>query len=120
MGGRLDASNAVDADCALVVSIDLDHREWLGDDREAIGREKAGIMRRGKPAVIADRDPPSSVVAYAAAEGALPRMIGRDFDFRRVPGGWRRADRRYARAAAAAVRRRRAARQRGRLRRRRR
>jgi len=91
MGGRLDASNAVDTDCALVVSIDLDHREWLGDDREAIGREKAGIMRRGKPAVIADRDPPKSVVAYAAAEGALPRLIGRDFDLRRAPGGWRRA-----------------------------
>jgi dihydrofolate synthase/folylpolyglutamate synthase len=91
MGGRLDASNAVDTDCALVVSIDLDHREWLGDDREAIGREKAGIMRPGKPAVIADRDPPKSVVAYAAAEGAVPRTIGRDFDFRRVPGGWRRA-----------------------------
>jgi dihydrofolate synthase / folylpolyglutamate synthase len=91
MGGRLDASNAVDGDCALVVSVDLDHREWLGDDREAIGREKAGIMRRGKPAVVADRDPPESLVAYAAAEGALPRLIGRDFDFVRVPGGWRRA-----------------------------
>jgi dihydrofolate synthase/folylpolyglutamate synthase len=90
MGGRLDASNAVDADCALVVSIDLDHREWLGDDREAIGREKAGIMRRGKPVVIADRDPPRSLLACAAAEGALPRMIGRDFDLRRAPGGWRR------------------------------
>jgi dihydrofolate synthase/folylpolyglutamate synthase len=92
MGGRLDASNAIDTDCALVVSVDLDHREWLGDDREAIGREKAGIMRRGKPVVIADRDPPRSVVAYAAAEGALPRLIGRDFDFRHAPGGWRRAD----------------------------
>ena len=91
MGGRLDASNAVDADCALVVSIDLDHREWLGDDREAIGREKAGIMRRGKPVVIADRDPPRSVLAYAATEGAVPRLIGRDFDFVRAPGGWRRA-----------------------------
>ena len=55
MGGRLDATNTVDADCALIVSIDLDHREWLGDDREAIGREKAGIVRRGKPVVIADR-----------------------------------------------------------------
>ena len=92
MGGRLDASNAVDSDCALVVSVDLDHREWLGDDREAIGREKAGIMRRGKPAVVADRDPPKSVIAYAASEGALPRVIGRDFDFRPLPGGWRRAD----------------------------
>ena len=92
MGGRLDASNVVDTDCALVVSVDLDHREWLGDDRESIGREKAGIMRRGKPAVIADRDPPKSVVAYAAAEGALARVIGRDFDFRLVPGGWVRAE----------------------------
>jgi dihydrofolate synthase/folylpolyglutamate synthase len=92
LGGRLDASNAIDTDCALVVSIDLDHREWLGDDREAIGREKAGIMRRGKPAVIADRDPPRSVVAYAAAEGASATLtIGRDFDFQRVLGGWRRA-----------------------------
>jgi dihydrofolate synthase / folylpolyglutamate synthase len=90
MGGRLDASNAVDADCALIVSIDLDHREWLGEDREAIGREKAGIMRRGSPVVIADRDPPASLLAHAAAEGALPRIIGRDFDYRRVPLGWQR------------------------------
>jgi len=97
MGGRLDASNAVDADCALVVSIDLDHREWLGDDREAIGREKAGIMRRGKPVVIADRDPPRSVLAYAATEGAVPRLIGRDFDFVRAPGGWRRSPGEHAR-----------------------
>jgi len=90
MGGRLDASNAVDADCALVVSIDLDHREWLGDDREAIGREKAGIMRRGRPVVIADRDPPRSLFDCAAAEGALPKVIGRDFDFRRAAGDLRR------------------------------
>lgn len=88
MGGRLDASNAVDADCALIVSIDLDHREWLGDDREAIGREKAGIMRRGKPVIIADRNPPRSLLTCAAAEGALPHMIGVDFDFRRAPNGW--------------------------------
>jgi dihydrofolate synthase/folylpolyglutamate synthase len=90
MGGRLDASNAVDADCALIVSVDLDHREWLGEDREAIGREKAGIIRPGKPVVIADRDPPASVLAHAASEGALARVIGRDFDFQRVPLGWQR------------------------------
>ena len=97
MGGRLDASNSVDADCGLIVSVDLDHREWLGDDREAIGREKAGIMRRGKPVVIADRDVPRSVLAHAAAEGALPFVIGRDFDYVREAGaaasetpGWRR------------------------------
>ena len=90
MGGRLDSSNAVDADCALIVSIDLDHREWLGPDREAIGYEKAGIVRRGKPAIVADRSPPHSVLAHAAAEGAEVALIGRDFDFRRAPGGWRR------------------------------
>jgi dihydrofolate synthase/folylpolyglutamate synthase len=90
MGGRLDASNTVDADCALIVSIDLDHREWLGEDREAIGREKAGIMRRDKPVVLADRDPPRSVLAHAAAVGALPYLIGRDFDYLRETGDGRR------------------------------
>lgn len=90
MGGRLDASNAVDADCALIVSVDLDHREWLGEDREAIGREKAGIVRRGKPLVLADRDPPRSVLAHAAEQGAVVRRIGRDFDYRSEADGWRR------------------------------
>jgi len=90
MGGRLDATNAVDSDCALIVSIDLDHREFLGETREAIGREKAGIVRRGKPVVIGDRAIPQSVLDHVAAEGAQPRVIGRDFDFRRVGAGWRR------------------------------
>ncbi|HET8696206.1 MAG TPA: folylpolyglutamate synthase/dihydrofolate synthase family protein [Gammaproteobacteria bacterium] len=90
MGGRLDSANAVDADCALIVSIDLDHREWLGPDREAIGREKAGIVRRGRPAIVADRDPPRSVLEHAAAEGAHVALIGRDFDYRRAGNGWRR------------------------------
>jgi dihydrofolate synthase/folylpolyglutamate synthase len=90
MGGRLDSANAIDADCALIVSIDLDHREWLGPDRESIGREKAGIVRRGKPAIVADRDPPRSVLEHAAAEGAVVSLIGRDFDDRRQGHGWRR------------------------------
>jgi dihydrofolate synthase/folylpolyglutamate synthase len=90
MGGRLDSANAVDADCALIVSIDLDHREWLGPDREAIGREKAGIVRRDRPVIVADRDPPRSVLEHAAAEGALVALIGRDFDYRRDGRGWRR------------------------------
>src|SRR5688572_7345093 len=89
MGGRLDATNTVDADCALIVSIDLDHREFLGDTREAIGREKAGIVRRGKPVVIADRAVPHSVLAHAIAEGAVPYVLGRDFDFRREAEGLR-------------------------------
>ena len=126
MGGRLDASNSVDADCGLIVSVDLDHREWLGDDREAIGREKAGIMRRGKPVVIADRDVPRSVLAHAAAEGALPFVIGRDFDYVREAGaaasemrGWRRVGGANDSSVLPLppVRRRRAVRQRGRLRR---
>lgn len=91
MGGRLDATNIIDTDCALIVSIDLDHREWLGETREAIGFEKAGIMRPGKPAVIADRNVPSSVLAHAAHIGAVPYVVGREFDFRRVEGGWQRA-----------------------------
>ena len=83
MGGRLDATNALDTDCALIVSIDLDHREWLGETREAIGREKAGIVRPGKPVVIGDRAVPASVLEHAAAVGAVPYLLGRDFDVRR-------------------------------------
>jgi dihydrofolate synthase/folylpolyglutamate synthase len=84
MGGRLDATNALDTDCALIVSIDLDHREWLGDTREEIGREKAGIVRRGKPVVIGDRAVPASVLELVAERGAVPHLIGRDFDWRRA------------------------------------
>lgn len=90
MGGRLDAVNAIDADAALIATIDIDHAEWLGKDRESIGREKAGIMRPGRPAVIGDRAPPDSVFTHAAAIGADLRIIGRDFDFARdaAGGGW--------------------------------
>jgi dihydrofolate synthase/folylpolyglutamate synthase len=91
MGGRLDATNTVDTDCALIVSIDLDHREFLGDTREEIGREKAGIMRAGKPVVVADRAVPASVLAHAAAVGAPALVIGRDFDFEREGSRWRRS-----------------------------
>jgi dihydrofolate synthase/folylpolyglutamate synthase len=63
LGGRLDAVNIIDADCAIVVSVDLDHQSYLGNDRESIGREKAGIFRAGRPAVIAEPDPPRSVLA---------------------------------------------------------
>jgi dihydrofolate synthase/folylpolyglutamate synthase len=90
MGGRLDATNAVDTDCALIVSIDLDHREWLGETRDAIGREKAGIVRPGKPVVIGDRAVPPGVLAHAAAQRAVPWLLGRDFDFRRDDRRWRR------------------------------
>ena len=75
MGGRLDATNALDTDCALIVSIDLDHREWLGETREEIGREKAGIVRAGKPVIIGDRAVPASVLEHAAATKAVAQLM---------------------------------------------
>jgi dihydrofolate synthase/folylpolyglutamate synthase len=79
LGGRLDAVNAADADCAIVSSVDLDHQAWLGDDRESIGREKAHIYRPGKPALFGDAEPPASLVAHARAIGAPLQVLGRDF-----------------------------------------
>ena len=80
MGGRLDAVNIVDADCAIVTSIDLDHMEFLGPDRETIGREKAGIMRAGRPVVVSDPVPPQSVLDHALEIGADLWRVGRDFN----------------------------------------
>ncbi|NJD31003.1 MAG: bifunctional tetrahydrofolate synthase/dihydrofolate synthase [Gammaproteobacteria bacterium] len=80
LGGRLDAVNLVDADVAIVVSVGLDHMEWLGPDVESIGREKAGIFRRGRPAIVGMRSPPRSVVEVAEHIGAQLRVFGRDFD----------------------------------------
>jgi len=79
LGGRLDATNAVDADSVIITSVSLDHEEWLGSDVESIGREKAGIMRHGRPAVFGGRQPPASVAEHAAAIGADLRLAGRDF-----------------------------------------
>ena len=79
LGGRLDAVNVFDADCALVASIDFDHQGYLGDTREAIGFEKAGIFRAGRPAICADADPPATLSAHAAAIGAGLMLINRDF-----------------------------------------
>ena len=81
LGGRLDAVNVVDADCAVITSIDLDHQEFLGPDREAIGREKAGILRPGRPAVVSDPMPPKSVVEHAESIGADLWLLGRDHHF---------------------------------------
>jgi dihydrofolate synthase / folylpolyglutamate synthase len=80
LGGRLDAVNAVDGDCALITSIDLDHMDYLGPDRESIGFEKAGILRAGRPAVISDPVPPASVLRHAADVGADLWLVGRDFN----------------------------------------
>jgi dihydrofolate synthase/folylpolyglutamate synthase len=88
MGGRLDAVNILDADAAAVVSVGLDHREWLGGTVEAIGAEKAGIFRPGRPAIYGGRQPPQSLVAHAAAVGARLRRLGVDFDFVERADGW--------------------------------
>ncbi len=89
LGGRLDAVNVYDADCAVVTGIALDHTDWLGDTREAIGFEKAGIFRAGKPALCADPEPPASLVAHAEAIGASLFRIGRDYAAERAETGWR-------------------------------
>jgi dihydrofolate synthase / folylpolyglutamate synthase len=79
LGGRLDAVNAFDADCAVVCTVDIDHVDFLGGDREAIGHEKAGIFRGGRPAICADPAPPASLTRHAADIGARLLTIGRDF-----------------------------------------
>lgn len=81
LGGRLDAINIIDADVAVITSIALDHTDWLGDNREAIGFEKAGIMRAGKPVVCADFAPPASILDHAAQLAAPLYLIGRDFSY---------------------------------------
>jgi dihydrofolate synthase/folylpolyglutamate synthase len=88
MGGRLDAVNVFDADCAIITGIALDHMDFLGATREAIGQEKAGIFRSGKPAVIADPAPPASLLAHARAVGAVPLRIGQDFGYRAQMDQW--------------------------------
>ncbi len=110
LGGRLDAVNIFDADCAVITSIDLDHMELLGKDRESIGFEKAGIMRAGKPVVVSDPVPPQSVLDHAAALGADLWRLGHDFHFSgdKQQWGWAtsaaRGARRYAGLAYPALR----------------
>jgi len=79
LGGRLDAVNAFDADCAVITTVDIDHVDFLGGDREVIGREKAGIFRVGRPAVCADVAPPGSLTRHATDIGARLLLIGKDF-----------------------------------------
>ena len=81
LGGRLDAVNLCDADVAVITSVDLDHQAYLGDDRESIGREKAGILRAGIPLVVGEHDPPASVLDAARTLDCPLYMRGRDFDF---------------------------------------
>ena len=81
LGGRLDAVNVIDADVAIVTSVDIDHTDYLGDTREAIGFEKAGIFRPSKAAICSDPVPPQSLIAHAEAIGADLWLMGRDFNY---------------------------------------
>lgn len=106
LGGRLDATNVIDADCAIITSIDIDHVEFLGPDRESIGREKAGIMRTGRPAIVSDPMAPQSVVDHAREIGADLWRVGHDFNVGgdKQQWNWAGRGRRYAGLAYPALR----------------
>jgi dihydrofolate synthase/folylpolyglutamate synthase len=89
LGGRLDAVNVLDADVALITSIDIDHEKWLGNDRESIAREKAGILRAGRVAICADPEPPRALLDCALQVGATLYCLGRDFNAEIVGDHWR-------------------------------
>ncbi|WP_031433151.1 bifunctional tetrahydrofolate synthase/dihydrofolate synthase [Methylomarinum vadi] len=88
LGGRLDAVNIIDADAAIVTSICIDHVDWLGETRELIAREKAGIFRCGVPAIIGDTDPPRSLFEVAAEKNTPLLCIGDDFTYQKTGSGW--------------------------------
>ncbi len=88
LGGRLDAVNIVDADVAVITTIDLDHMEWLGPDRDSIGREKAGVARAGRPAIVGELDPPAGLLAALQRVGARVQRAGVDFFEQRHAAGW--------------------------------
>ncbi|MBV8502789.1 MAG: bifunctional tetrahydrofolate synthase/dihydrofolate synthase [Paucibacter sp.] len=106
LGGRLDAVNCIDADCAVITSIDLDHTEYLGPDRESVGREKAHIMRAGRAVVCSDPVPPASIAAHAQSIGADLRQLGRDFTYGgdRQQWQWSGRSRRFSGLAYPALR----------------
>jgi len=89
LGGRLDAVNVVDPDCAVLGAIGIDHTDYLGASREAIGREKAGILRTGRPAVIGDANPPQSLLDAARSIGARLLRLGEAFGYEPQGGQWR-------------------------------
>ncbi len=92
LGGRLDATNIVDPDVAVVTSIALDHTDWLGPDRESIGREKAGIFRAGKPAIVGEPDMPHTIADVAQEKGALLQRRDVDWRYSMTESGWRFED----------------------------
>ncbi len=88
LGGRLDAVNILDADASLITSIDIDHQEWLGNDRETIGREKAGIFRNLAPAICSDPNPPQSILNCSDALGTPISLLGREYWFNYDDDTW--------------------------------
>ena len=106
LGGRLDAVNIIDPDCAIITSVDIDHTEFLGSDRESIGYEKAGIMRTGRPVVVSDPMPPQSVLDRALEVGADLWRFGVDFNVSgdKQQWGWAGRGRRYSGLAYPALR----------------
>jgi len=98
LGGRLDATNIVDADCAVVTSVDLDHMDYLGPTREHIGYEKAHIYRRGRPAICSDPQPPESLLEVAHDLGADLWLLGRDFNYQGDRQQWAYGGRKVRRA----------------------
>ncbi len=93
LGGRLDAVNIVDADVSVITTVDIDHADWLGGDRETIGTEKAGIIRGWKPVILGEIDPPSSVLRRAYVLGANAIRFGSDFFAEPIDAGrWRWRD----------------------------
>lgn len=88
LGGRLDAVNAFDPDCAIVTSIDLDHQEFLGNTRESVGAEKSGVYRAGVPAICGDMAPPQSLISHARDIGADLQCIGQQFGYEVTASGW--------------------------------
>ncbi|MBU6248973.1 MAG: bifunctional tetrahydrofolate synthase/dihydrofolate synthase [Xanthomonadaceae bacterium] len=89
LGGRLDAVNIVDADVVAITTVDLDHMDWLGSDRDSIGREKAGIARSGHPAVVGEAAPPAGLLDALHALGAKVIRAGIDYRVERWLSGWR-------------------------------
>ena len=81
LGGRLDATNIIDADIAVVTSIDLDHQEYLGDTRELVATEKAGIFRSSRPAIVGEPDIPNSLLEVAKLKGAVLHCVGKEFSY---------------------------------------
>ncbi|HRL36913.1 MAG TPA: Mur ligase family protein, partial [Ottowia beijingensis] len=106
LGGRLDAVNIIDTDCAIITSIDVDHTELLGHTREQIGLEKAGILRTGRPGIVSDPVPPQSVLDRATEIDADLWLLGRDYNYSgdQQQWAWAGRGRRYAGLAYPALR----------------